>query len=120
MPELNVGICGAGIGGLAAAIAVCQAGGRVTVLEAAPELGEIGAGIQMTPNVARLLIKWGVDKVIGDDLVEFEELNMRRRDGTPVGYTKIIPNVRKYVLFTSTTAPLANSSEKPGRTLVAR
>ena len=48
----------------------------------------------MTPNVARLLIKWGVDKVIGDNLVEFEELNMRRRDGTPVGYTKVMPNVK--------------------------
>lgn len=112
MPELNVGICGAGIGGLAAAIAIRKAGGKVTVLEAAAELGEIGAGIQvhyslfcqeitlfipsqMTPNVARLLIEWGVDKVIGDDLVEFEELNMRRRDGTRVGYTKTIPNVRE-------------------------
>ena len=116
MRELNIGICGAGIGGLAAAIAIRKAGARVTVLEAAPELGEIGAGIQMTPNVARLLIKWGVDKVIGDDLVEFEvsmffvcrlvqalltgakqELNMRRKDGTKIGYTKTIPNVRKYV-----------------------
>ncbi|EXJ68428.1 uncharacterized protein A1O5_08220 [Cladophialophora psammophila CBS 110553] len=96
MPELNVGICGAGIGGLAAAIAISKAGVKVTVLEAAPELGEIGAGIQMTPNVARLLMNWGVDKVIGDDLVEFEELNMRRKDGTLIGYTKTIPNVRKY------------------------
>ncbi|EXJ62201.1 hypothetical protein A1O7_02634 [Cladophialophora yegresii CBS 114405] len=94
MPELNVGICGAGIGGLAAAIAMRKAGAKVTVLEAALELGEIGAGIQMTPNVARLLMKWGVDKVIGDNLVEFEELNMRRKDGTKVGYTKTIPNVR--------------------------
>ena len=43
----------------------------------------------MTPNVSMLLQRWGVDKVIGDDLVRFEELNMRRKDGTPVGYTKI-------------------------------
>lgn len=40
-------------------------------------------------------MKWGVDKVIGDDLVEFEELNMRRRDGALVGHTRTIPNVRK-------------------------
>jgi salicylate hydroxylase len=90
---LHVGLCGAGIGGLAAAIAISRAGAKVTVLEAAAELGEIGAGIQMTPNAARLLIKWGVADVIGDNLVEFEELNMRRRDGTKVGYTKITPNV---------------------------
>lgn len=31
----------------------------------------------------------GVDKVIGDNLVQFEELNMRRKDGTPVGHTEI-------------------------------
>lgn len=92
---LHVGICGAGIGGLAAAIAIANNNVRVTVLEAAPQLGEIGAGIQMTPNVARFLIKYGVDKVIGDNLVEFEELNMRRKDGTKVGYTRMVPNVRE-------------------------
>ncbi len=80
--SIQIGLCGAGIGGLAAAIALCRAGAQVTVLEAAPELGEIGAGIQMTPNVSRLLIKWGVADMIGENLVEFEELNMRRRNGT--------------------------------------
>ena len=93
--NLNIGICGAGIGGLAAAIAIAKAGAEVTVLEAAAQLGEIGAGIQMTPNVSRLLIKWGISDVIGDDLVEFEELNMRRRDGTKIGYTRTVPNVRQ-------------------------
>lgn len=44
---LRVGIVGAGLGGLAAAIAVARAGADVTVLESAPELGEIGAGIQV-------------------------------------------------------------------------
>lgn len=44
---LNVGIVGAGIGGLTAAIAVARAGAKVTLLEAAHELGEIGAGIQV-------------------------------------------------------------------------
>jgi salicylate hydroxylase len=47
MPELHVSICGTGIGGLAAAIAMRRAGVKVTVLEAANELGEIGAGIQV-------------------------------------------------------------------------
>ncbi|KAK5467112.1 hypothetical protein LTS15_000082 [Exophiala xenobiotica] len=87
--EIRVGIVGAGIGGLAAAIALRKAGAHVTVLEAAKVLGEIGAGIQMTPNVSVLLQRWGVDKVIGKNLVQFEELNMRRKDGTLVGHTKI-------------------------------
>ncbi|KAK0127160.1 hypothetical protein ONS96_006713 [Cadophora gregata f. sp. sojae] len=97
MPNRNIhiGLCGAGLGGLAAAIALRRAGAEVTVLEAAAELGEIGAGIQMTPNVSRLLIKWGVADVIGSNLVEFEELNLRRRDGTKVGYTRMIPNVQR-------------------------
>ena len=45
--ELEVGIVGAGIGGVMAAIAIARAGGKVTILEAAAQLGEIGAGIQM-------------------------------------------------------------------------
>ncbi|CZR65950.1 related to salicylate hydroxylase [Phialocephala subalpina] len=96
---LRIGLCGAGIGGLAAAIALQRAGAQVTVLEAAPELGEIGAGIQMTPNVSRLLIQWGVADVIGDNLVEFEELNMRKMDGTKVGYTKMMPDMRRDLGF---------------------
>ncbi|KAM0251712.1 hypothetical protein ACHAQJ_008033 [Trichoderma viride] len=72
---LNVGIVGAGIGGLTAAIAVARAGATVTLLEAAHELGEIGAGIQMFPNVSRFLVRWGVDKIIGDNLVHHEECN---------------------------------------------
>lgn len=39
--------------------------------------------------MSRLLIRYGVDKVIGDDLVKIKELNMRRKDGTKVGYTLI-------------------------------
>ncbi|RWA14200.1 hypothetical protein EKO27_g914 [Xylaria grammica] len=86
---LHVGIIGAGIGGMAAAVAIRYAGVQVTVPEAAEQLGEIGAGIQVTPNVSVLLQTWGVDKVIGDNLVQFEELNMRRKDGTRVGHTNI-------------------------------
>lgn len=40
----------------------------------------------MTPNVARLLRRWEVDKVIGNNLVRYEELNLRRKDGTKIGW----------------------------------
>ena len=47
------------------------------------------------PNVSRLLIIWEVSDVIGENLVEFEELNMRRRDGTKIRYTRMMPNMRR-------------------------
>ena len=94
--ELHVGLVGAGLGGLAAAIAIARAGAKVTVLEAAAELGEIGAGIQMTPNVSRFLIKWGVSDIIGEDLVQCDNVNMRRTDGKIIAYTDFKRTVRDY------------------------
>jgi salicylate hydroxylase len=94
--DLHVGLVGAGLGGLAAAIAITRAGAKVTVLEAAAELGEIGAGIQMTPNVARFLIKWGVSDIIGDELVQCDNVNMRRADGKIIAYTDFKKTVRDY------------------------
>jgi salicylate hydroxylase len=48
--ELPILVAGAGIGGLAAALALARTGLSVRVLEQAPEIGEIGAGIQLGPN----------------------------------------------------------------------
>ncbi len=48
--KLPVLVAGGGIGGLAAALALTRQGLSVKVLEQAPELGEIGAGIQLGPN----------------------------------------------------------------------
>jgi salicylate hydroxylase len=53
-------VAGGGIGGLAVALALAQKGRKVRVLEKATEFGEIGYGIQMGPNVARMLERLGV------------------------------------------------------------
>lgn len=51
----------------------------------------------MTPNVARLLIKWGVADIIGDDLVQCKDINMRRRDGKIIQRTELYPKtVREF------------------------
>ncbi|KAL6811865.1 hypothetical protein V8C43DRAFT_312893 [Trichoderma afarasin] len=73
--SLHVGIIGGGIGGLAAAIAIARSGAKVTLLEAAKELGEIGAGIQMYPNISRFLIRWGVSDILGSQLVTHKYCN---------------------------------------------
>jgi len=57
-------VAGGGIGGLAAALALALKGRRVRVLEKAPEFGEIGYGIQMGPNVAKMLERLGVREAI--------------------------------------------------------
>src|SRR5436309_1932728 len=48
--RLSALIAGGGIGGLAAALGPAHKGLRITVLEKAAALGEIGAGIQLGPN----------------------------------------------------------------------
>jgi 3-hydroxybenzoate 6-monooxygenase len=58
--ELPVIVAGGGIGGLAAALALVRRGLEVTVLEQAPEIGEIGAGIQLGPNAFHAFDALGV------------------------------------------------------------
>lgn len=53
-------IAGAGIGGLAAAIALSQAGFQIAIFERTDKLEEFGAGLQITPNATRLLARFGV------------------------------------------------------------
>ncbi len=53
-------IAGGGIGALAAACAVARAGWQVRVYERAPEFAEVGAGLQLGPNVTRILHAWGL------------------------------------------------------------
>lgn len=53
-------VAGAGIGGLTAALALARKGFEVLVLERAPRLEAIGAGIQLSPNATHILERLGV------------------------------------------------------------
>jgi salicylate hydroxylase len=52
---MRVGVVGGGIGGLSTALALLRAGFDVHVYEQAPALGEVGAGVQISPNASRIL-----------------------------------------------------------------
>ncbi len=59
-------VVGGGIGGIATAIALSQKGYAVHVIEQAPEFAEIGAGIQLGPNIVRALDRLGIKQQVMD------------------------------------------------------
>jgi salicylate hydroxylase len=71
---LRVAVIGAGIGGLAAAVALRQRGFEVALYERTTHLQEVGAGLQIGPNGVRVLCALG----LGDELHRnaFEPTNM--------------------------------------------
>ena len=56
----EITVLGAGIGGLAAALAMARRGATVEIIEQAAELGDVGAGIQISANGARVLEALGL------------------------------------------------------------
>ena len=74
-------IAGAGVGGLATALALSQAGLHVTVCERAEALEEFGAGLQLTPNATRVLARLGaLDEVRETAMVPDAVVALRGRD----------------------------------------
>ncbi|KAB8206816.1 hypothetical protein BDV34DRAFT_212175 [Aspergillus parasiticus] len=83
---LQVIVVGAGIGGMAAALTLGSKGHHVIILESAPKLLEVGAGIQVSPNMLRLFDRWGVSPLIHSKDVALEHIHVRRwQDGSLLG-----------------------------------
>jgi salicylate hydroxylase len=79
---LNIAVVGAGIGGLSAAVALYRAGFAVEVYEQAPELTEVGGGINMGPNAIRVLRGYGLGAALDRDGVKPLFTHQRRwQDG---------------------------------------
>lgn len=70
-------IAGGGIGGFAAALALSQKGRPVKLLEQASEFAEVGAGIQIGPNVFKMFDVLGVTEAISEVAVFPDNLVMR-------------------------------------------
>jgi 2-polyprenyl-6-methoxyphenol hydroxylase-like FAD-dependent oxidoreductase len=91
-------VVGAGIGGLAAGIALRQAGWEVAVFESAAELQPLGAGLSIWPNGVRALRALGLDRFVGaapktggalrradgSVLAEFDPAAVEERFGAPL------------------------------------
>ena len=57
-------IAGGGIGGLTAALCLAKVGFEVALFEQSPQFGEIGAGIQLSPNGTRVLHHLGLEPAL--------------------------------------------------------
>ena len=74
---MNVLIAGGGIGGLTAALAFQQFGHTVTVFEQSNIIGEVGAGLQISPNGMRVLSILGVASQVAADAFRPKAMEMR-------------------------------------------
>lgn len=77
---MEIALIGAGIGGLAAAACLLRDGHRVRVYEQAPQLGEVGAGIQMSANAVKVLDHLGLRARFEPTAVRPKAFEFRRFD----------------------------------------
>ena len=90
-------IVGGGIGGLACALALRQAGVAVQVLEQAKKLREVGAGLQLSPNATRVLRDLGVLEAVEKVAVAPRALEVRAgRTGTTLARADYAPAAARY------------------------
>jgi salicylate hydroxylase len=91
----SVAIIGGGIGGLTAALTLSRAGFAVKVFEQARGLAEVGAGIQLSPNGARILDRLGLTPAIERVAVAADSFEFRRwDDGKLISTTPLGQSIR--------------------------
>ena len=87
MKDLNIAIIGAGIGGLSAALALQKLGFRATVFEQAPQLGEVGAGLSLSPTAVHGLNWLGMREVLESKAYKPEDQCVRHyQDGRAISW----------------------------------
>jgi salicylate hydroxylase len=77
---LKIAVVGGGIGGLVAAVSLRREGFAVDVYEQAPQLTQIGGGINMAPNATRVLYRLGLGDGLEREGVQPDDTHQRRWD----------------------------------------
>ncbi|MDM9629689.1 FAD-dependent monooxygenase [Rhizobium sp. S152] len=90
MPAEHAAIIGAGVAGLTAALALSRRGISSDIFEQAPELTEVGAGLQISPNAAHILDDLGVLDRLTD--VWLEPQSIRLISGTSLRKIASVPS----------------------------
>jgi len=86
----SIAIVGGGIGGLFAANALVAQGLRVAVYEQAPAIGEVGAGVFLTPNSVRHLVRVGLGPAVETAGARVgSHSRYFRHDGTPIAPVQV-------------------------------
>ncbi|RAH64856.1 FAD/NAD(P)-binding domain-containing protein [Aspergillus aculeatinus CBS 121060] len=95
---LKVIVVGAGIAGLTVALGLKKAGHEVLILERVHEIAEVGAGIQVAPNAARILGRLGLLDRVMDKANVLEKNSLRRyANNEELGTAPLMPQVgQKY------------------------
>jgi salicylate hydroxylase len=90
--SLRIAVIGAGIGGLTAALSLRRAGFAVEIYEQAPELTEVGGGINIGPNATRILRRLGLAEGLDREGVRPVGTHQRRwRDGRTLQRSPLNP-----------------------------
>lgn len=94
--SFTVTIAGGGLGGLTTALALRRRGLRTVVLEQAPQLGEVGAGIQTAPNASRILFGLGLRRQMAAIHTEpTDQVRRRWEDGSIIASLPLAERVKR-------------------------
>lgn len=94
--QLDIIVVGAGLAGLGAAISSALAGNKVQILEAAHEIKEVGAGIQVLPNSSRVLQHWGLEKALTPYMTSPSVCNFSGWKGNLISYLDFNESEKQY------------------------